>query len=246
MNNFLVTTDGSFRAHLGDLILKSEKVGDTEGWHFKGTASTSDKDREGETLLQKGLNFEPFIDSGEFNWNHIPQLMVGVPVGKKAWFSDGCWKCEGIILRDMPIIPNVYSTNEVIQQHNQLRKAGLPRGLCLSVEGKVRDRSDCGKYVKKADIFNIAVTFRPVNPSCTLDMLAKSMSGAANLLVDDAFYKSAQSLGLPTAFMQADEEDGEDDELMLGFKLVSHLVRKGYSKADAERHVRSYFRKKFN
>lgn len=240
-HNFIIKSDGTFRAHMGDVILKSQKVGDTEGWHFEAIASTPDKDREGETLLQKGLNFDPFIDSGEFNWNHIPHAMVGVPVGKKAWFDKSVgWKCEGLILADMPISEK-YTTNEVIKQHNQLKKAGFQRGLCTSVEGKVRERSDCGKYVKKADIYNIALTFRPVNPSCTVAMLAKSLDKQIELMEDNDFYK-AMSADSAAAFTKEDVEGGD---LGLEAKLVKHLVRKGYSEKQAKAHVNSYMSKKF-
>ena len=241
-SHFIIKSDGTFRAHMGEVILKSEKVGETEGWHFEAIASTPDKDREGETLLQKGLNFEPFIDSGEFNWNHIPHAMVGVPVGKKAWFEKGFWKTEGMILADMPISQG-YTTNDVVKQHNQLKKAGFQRGLACSVEGKVRERSDCGKYVKKADIYNVALTFRPVNPSCTVAMLAKSMDKQAELEIDNDFYK-ALSVSDAAPFTKEDVEGGSTD-MGLENKLVAHLVRKGYSKGQAKAHVASYMKKKF-
>lgn len=244
MDNFLIKSDGTFRAHMGSVILKSEKVGETEGWTFEAICSTPDKDREGETLLQKGLNFEPFCDSGEYNWNHIPHAMVGVPVGKKAWFdkSLGGWKCEGMLLADMPIAPG-YTTNEVVKQHNQLQKAGFQRGLCTSVEGKVRERSDCGKYVKKADIYNIAITFRPVNPNCSLEMIAKSMNGQAELQVANEFYKALSATD-SAPFVKEDLEGDGKDTLGLEKRLVQHLVRKGYSEGQAKKHVASYFKKK--
>lgn len=241
-NQFFIKKDGTFQAHMGSVLLKSEQVGDTEGWKFQAICSTADKDREGETLMQKGLNFSPFVDSGEFNWNHIPHAMVGVPVGKKAWFEKGNWHCEGMILKDMPISPG-YTTNEVIKQHNNLQKAGMTKGLCTSVEGKVRERSECGKYVVKADIYNIAITFRPVNPNCTLSMLAKSLDREAELAVDTEVYKALSASGA-SAFAKEDLEGSATNELGLEKKLVSHLVKKGHSKADAQKYVKSYFRKR--
>jgi hypothetical protein len=240
---FIIKSDGTFRAYMGDVILKAQKVGDTEGWHFNAIASTGDKDRENETLLQKGLNFEPFADSGEFNWNHIPHAMIGVPVGKKAWFEKGHWCCEGMIIADMPVAPG-YTTNQIVTQHNQLRKSGFPRGLCTSVEGKVRERSDDGKYVIKADIYNIALTFRPVNPNCTLSMLAKSMDKQAELSVDNEFYK-ALSVSDAAPFAKEDLEGGSKNSMGLEGKLVKHLCRKGYSEGAAKAHVARFMKKKF-
>lgn len=237
---FFVKEDGSFVAYMGDVLLKSEKVGDTEGWRFEAVASTPDKDREGETLLQKGLNFEPFCDSGEFNWNHVSHAMVGVPVGKKAWFEKGKWMCEGMILKGMPIAPN-YTTDLVVQQHNTLKKSGLNRGLCTSVEGKVIERSDCGKYVKKADIYNIALTFRPVNPNCSLQMLAKSLDKSAELHVAEEFYKALSPAGA-APFTKEDLEGQATNNI--GKKLVKHLVKKGYSEKEASKHVYGFMKSK--
>ena len=242
--NFLVRSDGTFQAYMGDVVLKAQKVGETEGYHFTAVASTPDKDREGEVLLQKGLNFEPFIEHGEFNWNHLPHAIVGVPVGKKAWFENDQWMAEGIILKSLPIWEG-YSTDMVVQQHNQLKKSGFSRGLCCSVEGKVTERSDDGKYVKKADIYNIALTFRPVNPSCTVAMLAKSLHHHATVSPDDNFYKSlaAQSAA---PFVREDLEGSAKNSLSIEDKLVSHLVSKGHKRADAEKHVYSFMKKKFS
>ena len=224
------------------MILKAEKIGDTEGYHFSGIASTSDKDREGETLLQKGLNFEPFMEHGEFNWNHISHAMVCVPVGKKAWFEGGNWRTEGMILKGMPITDD-YTTDMIIKQHNQLKKAGLPRGLCQSVEGKVTERSKDGSFVKKADIYNIALTFRPVNPQCTIAMLAKSMDHQLKIAVADDDVSKALSAAAVGSFTKEDLEGGAES---LEDKLVKRLVKKGYSASDARKHVTNYVAKKFS
>jgi len=241
--HFLVKSDGTFKALLGDVLLKAEKVGDTEGYHFVGTASTPDKDREGEKLLQKGLNFEPFMDHGEYNWNHVPHAMVGLPVGKKAWFDDGLWRCEGMILKGMPIWDG-YDTDMVVKQHNQLRKAGLPRGLCCSVEGKVTKRSDDGKYVEKADIFNIALTFRPVNPSCTISMLAKSLDHKLQIEVaEDEVYKALSTT--QTGSFTKEDLEGHGANSIEG-RLEKHLISKGYKPSEARQHVAKFMKKKFS
>ncbi len=246
----IIRSDGSFFAHLGDidsLILKSQKIGDTEGWHFKAIASTASKDRDGEVMLQKGLDFSPFKDSGEFNWNHISHALVGVPYGDKAWFdkSTSRWMCEGLLLKGMPIWDG-YDSDMVVKQHNQFAKAQVGRGLCTSIEGKVIERSDCGKYVKKAKIYNVALTFRPVNPDCTLNSLnalAKSMDHQLPIVCDNEFYKSMGNADI-AAFVKQDVEGGDEESLEK--KLVKHLVRKGYSDSQAKRHVASYFSKKFS
>ena len=193
-SGFYVRSDGSFIAFMdnssvsmGDAILKAEAKGETKVYPFVAQASTPDRDREGEILLQKGLSFEPFKEHGEFNWNHIPHAMTGLPTGQKAWFEEPGWKCQGEIIAGLPILPG-YTTDMIVQQHNQLKKAGHDRGLCVSVEGKVQARSPEGRYVLKADIYNIAHTFRPQNVNCSVAMLTKSLAGVAPMLFRDQFY----------------------------------------------------------
>ena len=238
-DKFLIRSDGYFRADLGSVLLKAETVGETEGCHFTGTASTEDQDREGEVLIQKGLDFTPFIDYGEFNWNHMAHAIVGYPVGKKAWFEEKCWKAEGMIIRGLPITPK-YDTDMVIQQHNQLQKAQTGRGLRMSVEGHVQKRGKKENCVEKATIFNIALTFKPQNPKCSLDLLAKAMNGAAEIQNDDDFYKSL-SVESATPFVKEDLEGATKPTLSVEKYLIKHLMsKKGYSRERAEKAVTKF------
>jgi len=234
-NGLYVRSDGTFIAFCPDgLMLKSEqKQGDTKYYPFTGIASTPDKDRDKEVILQKGLDFSPFMEHGDFNWNHIPHATVGVPWGKKAWFQDGKWFSEGRIIKGLPIWEG-YSTDMVIQQHTQLRKAGTNRGLCQSIEGKVMERSPCGRYVQKAVVYNIALTFRPVNPNCTVSVLAKSLMKQMPVLCRDEFYEKAFS---PLASVTSTSlEDG----------LVEHAMSKyGDNHDQARLRVQNYLASKF-
>jgi len=251
---FYVRSDGSFYAFVdasdigfGEPVLKAEKKGQTKVYPFIGTASTPDKDREGDIVIQKGLNFAPFKEFGEFNWNHIPHAMTGVPTGKKAWFEEPGWRCQGEIISNLPIFDG-YTTDMVVQQHNQLKKAGFNRGLCLSIEGKIQKRSGDGRFVAKADIYNIAHSFRPQNINCTVTMLAKSMMGKTPLLMRDRYYeKLDKALAVPAVkdFTKEDLEGG-DDRTVSKEKLVKHLIKKGYSKSVAEKYSQKYLSGKFN
>ena len=149
-NSFMVRSDGTFRAMFGGIemdLLKAQGRNGAIVYPFQGICSTEDKDIEGEVLIQKGLDFVPFMEHGEFNWNHIPFAMVGVPTGKKAWFEGKVWKSEGEILGGLTALSmngRDYTTDQIVAQHNALKKSGHPRGLCQSVEGKVIERSSCG------------------------------------------------------------------------------------------------------
>lgn len=242
-NGFFVRSDGTFFANAGDVILKAEARGDTFAYPFEARYSTPDKDREKETVIQKGLNFAPFKEHGEFNWNHIGHAMVGLPVGEKAWYEDAGWRGKGEIIKGMPIYPG-YDSDMVVQQHNQFKKGGFQRGLCCSIEGKVTKRSKDGRYIEKADVFNVALTFRPMNPNCTVS-LAKAMTGQLAIVEGDELYRSF-AVANAGPFTKEDLEGAGSQrrrrrvDKAMGEQLARHLMAKGYSARDAARHVAKY------
>lgn len=244
-NSFYVRSDGSFTAHFGDVILKAVKSHESHVYPFEAIASTGAKDIEGQTLLQKGLNFDPFKLFGKFNWNHMSQTMTGFPTGKKAWYDaeGGFWKCEGEIVGGMPILPN-FTTDMMVSQHNALKKAGIPKGLCVSIEGKVREKSKDGRFVMKADIYNIAHTFQPINQNCSLSFLAKSFAGQIEVKTADGFYKALDEAKAEPMVKQ-DLEGAGDDLSEAEEKLVRHLVSKGFTLFKAKAEVYNYLSKKF-
>jgi hypothetical protein len=242
-NGLYVRNDGSFYAFCGDVILKADQPANSLFCQFTGIASTADQDRDKEVILQKGLDFSPFIEHGEYNWNHIPHAMVGEPTGRKAWYDGGKWLSEGRIIKGLPIWDG-YTTDMVIQQHNQLRKSGTNRGLCQSIEGKVMQRSPCGRYVQKATVYNIALTFRPVNPNCTVAVLAKSLMGQSPILQRDSWYKSLSVPEIQPA-MKEDLEGGDDESIES--HLIKHCMKKhGLSVGEAKRKVRQYMASKIS
>lgn len=247
-HGFYVRSDGSFFAHAGDVVLKAEPRGETTVYPFKARYSTPDKDREKEICIQKGLNFDPFKEHGEFNWNHIAHASVGLPTGEKAWYDEAGWCGQGEIIKGMPIWPG-YDTDMVVQQHNQFKKGGFQRGLCCSIEGKVTKRSACGRYIEKADVYNVALTFRPINPNCTVNLLTKSMAHLLPIIEGDAFYRSL-SMSSTAAFQKEDLEGAGDSRDQKPKKkkldkasqerLVRHLMAKGMPLKQAALHVAKY------
>lgn len=252
-DKLMIRSDGMFYAHMGevsigDIILKAEQRKEVKVFPFQAVASTPEEDREGEVLLQKGLNFEPFKRYGCFNWNHIPFTMVAMPTGRKAWLEKSMWMCEGEIVSGLeiyrdPITKAVITSDMIVNQHNTLKKAGYTNGLHVSVEGKATKRSKCGKFVEKADILHIALTFIPINPSCSLKMIAKSMERKIECQVSDTYYDTIKSMSAQGAgqFAKSDSEDGNAIET----QLVNHLVSKGYGEYQAKAHVYGYLAKKF-
>ena len=139
---------------------KSHRIG--------GYASTSTEDREGESLVQKGLDFSEFLSHGWFNDNHEKGTsgVIGYPT--KVEFHKGHgWYVEGYLLKGMK------KADEIWEIAKALKKSKSSRKLGFSVEGKIVERKN--QKIIKAVIRNIAVTHVPINPECTLEVLSKAM-----------------------------------------------------------------------
>lgn len=162
-----------------------------------GVISTESPDRQGEVVLQKGLDFQDFLKSGWFNDNHSKSTTDGklgypvevshfqkgakLPNGDKAE-TNAHW-VEGYLLEDWG------PADKIWQLGKSLAKTG--RGLGFSVEGRVHRRigektvfkksadGNGGKWVgntvARASVANVAITDCPVNTDTGLELLAKSM-----------------------------------------------------------------------
>lgn len=150
-----------------------------------GIISTELKDKQDETILQRGLDFSPFLKSGWFNDNHskattavlgypdfVKPFQKGdvLPDGQRA-DCNGTWS-EGWLL-DTPEAAKVWDLGLALQ------KAGGARRLGFSIEGQVLQRQGPqGKIVAKALVRNVAVTNCPVGEATRLEVLAKSLRHA--------------------------------------------------------------------
>lgn len=145
-----------------------------------GLASVETKDRQDETILQRGLDFTDFLKNGWFNDNHskVTTDILGypektqyikkgqtLPSGKKAK-ADGHW-VEGYLL-------GTEKADKVWELATALQKTN--RRLGLSVEGKIQKRiGPSHKSIAQALVRNVAITNCPVNTDATMDVLAKSL-----------------------------------------------------------------------
>ncbi|MDQ3171087.1 MAG: hypothetical protein M3Q55_13200 [Acidobacteriota bacterium] len=155
-----------------------EKAGDDEKSHrIGGIVSTDHLDRQGETLIQEGLDFEPFLKGGWFNDNHDPSTdsLIGypetaelreLPDGRKGWYV------EGYLLKGYERADKIWSLA------NSLQKSG--RRLGFSVEGGITERDPGNpKTVRRATVREVAITRCPINTETTLNVLAKSLAAGA-------------------------------------------------------------------
>jgi len=169
-----INKDGEFKGlHLGSLTM--EKAGELAkiGYdaRFEGVASTERMDRQEQTLIQKGLNFSPFKKYGYFNDNHGKGTCIAEAIGKKAWYDEtsNSWVVKGRFL------PYVQRAKELVDIAKSFEHNESDMRVRLSVEGKVKDISEDGKVVKKADIYRVAVTLDPINLDTGIQLLAKAI-----------------------------------------------------------------------
>lgn len=164
------------KAEEGD---KSRRIG--------GYASTEKLDRQGEVLIQKGLDFTDFLKNGWFNDNHDRTTagVVGYPT--KAEFHEGKgWYVEGYLLKGYKKADDIWELATSLQKSD--------RRLGFSVEGGKATKE--GNKIIKAMIRNVAVTHCPVNTECIMEVLSKSLcphGGSECFKHDDCCVKALEA-----------------------------------------------------
>jgi hypothetical protein len=158
------------------------KSGDEHELRIGGIVSTDGLDRQGEKVVQDGLDFSPFLSHGWFNDNHgqktgdvlgypteVKRIAKGDHLPNGAVSSHNGWWAEGYLL-GTDDGRKIYDLATSLSTSNDRR-------LGFSIEGKVtrRDNKDKSKIVS-AVVNNVAVTHCPVNTDTHLQALAKALS----------------------------------------------------------------------
>jgi hypothetical protein len=139
---------------------------------IRGYASTPANDRQGESLVQKGLDISEFVNNGWLNYDHDNSIILGYPTAETHIDDHGLW-VEGELLKGVPMADKLWDLAVA------LKKSNAPRKLGFSVEGKVLERK--GNSILKAKIYNCALTPNPVNTEATWDAVVKSFRPDADI-----------------------------------------------------------------
>lgn len=150
-----------------DIVKASDES--NEEWRIGGYASTSDQDRQGDFIIQNGLDYSDFVNYGFFNYDHHNDQILGYPDKSKCKVNSKGFYVEGTLLKNIPLAKKMWDTALA------LKNSGAPRKLGFSVEGKVLAKNPQGKIIK-AKVYNVAITANPVNTSCTWDALVKAFT----------------------------------------------------------------------
>lgn len=209
-------------------IVKSETP-DSDEWRIGGYASTSQEDRQGDEILQKGLDISDFLNYGYLNLDHRNDVIVGYPDSSKCKIDNHGFYVEGILLKGVEAARNMWETAVA------LKKSNAPRHLGFSVEGKILKRNAIGQIIK-AKVYNVAVTANPVNPTCTWDALVKSFTSQETEI--DELDKSLQAgygdgngsplipESLESAFKTLTYVIGDDDEAKQHMESLKKILSK--------------------
>jgi len=166
MKKFFIS-EGDFRVWLPNVQFIEKSEDDYNSRRLRGIMSTQRIDRQGESVVAKGLEFDDFLHHGHFNDNHSQETsaIVGYPESVQYHKSmeeyggpksEG-WTCEGFVLKGTKRSDGIWELAKAL--------AEVPnRKLGFSIEGKVIRRND--KTIEKARIRNVAITNCPVNTDC--------------------------------------------------------------------------------
>ena len=204
---------GAFRIHVP--LEAFEKSGDDHPMRIGGVVSTDALDKQGERLVQTGLDFAPFLAEGWFNDNHgqRTQDVLGYPTaaqfvrkgdrlpnGRSA-ASNGWW-AEGYLL-------NTEEGRKVWGLCQAMAKS--PRRLGFSIEGRVQARHPKDPtIVTRAMVKNVAVTHCPINTGTELNALVKALTAGGSVTNPGATPGEGFALRAESLDTKGDR-DGEDD-----------------------------------
>jgi len=153
--------------------IPAQLVKGKDGYNIAGLASTQSEDKQGETIIQKGIDLSP-VDSGKgfFNFEHSnkPEDLIGIIDGYNMG-TEGLY-VHGSLFKG-------HNRAEAIRTIMKSLKERNKGAIGFSVEGQILERdTDNPKVIKKCKIKNVALTMNPVNTN-TYASLVKSMTGAA-------------------------------------------------------------------
>jgi hypothetical protein len=178
----------SFSLWVPMIKAKPQDEGDS-AYRIRGVASTETRDWQGETVVQSGIDFNPFLKSGHFNWNHQPgpENIIGEPTAAVVVTvadvpgyrilphqtgHEPCLYLEGVLYKGVTRADAVWKLMTTLAK-------GSPydRALGYSLEGGVAARTGNNRLTRTV-VRHCAVTHEPIN-SDSWAVLAKSALGLA-------------------------------------------------------------------
>ena len=185
MESVIDTEENEILFEMPATMFLAKSEGATEGRRMiRGYASNETSDEDGEIVLQKGIDYEPFRKNGFINWDHqyrypIPgckdirvPVIIGYPT-QVLMKSKGLWTEAELLNPDAGACEELRLANYAWELGTALQKSGSDRRLAYSVEGGIIARR--GDKVVRSVVRAAALTWKPVNPTATVEMFQKSL-----------------------------------------------------------------------
>ena len=210
---------GDLSAELPDSWYDSDQM----AVRFRGTFTVEGADRQGENLLQEGLDWSYFERNGYFNYEHQHGFdnMVGVPIAgtlAPVTLPDGSMatRGEGWLLLGTPKGAEIYKLAKSLA----LAKAsGVDTGrqIGFSIEGKALERDkDNPKIVKRARVYHVSFVLHPIQSPSRLELIKGS---------DFVGYQTPAAAGTAAgnlAMLYPQSIDGDVNEILYGKDKKKH------------------------
>ena len=75
---------------------------------IRGYASNTHKDRQDESIIQKGLDISDFLNFGWFNYDHDNTKLLGYPDKEKTGIDANGFFVEGTLLKGVPLADHIW------------------------------------------------------------------------------------------------------------------------------------------
>lgn len=208
-------TENNFKFIMPADLEKSED-GD---WKVRGLASTEDTDRQGEIIMQKGIDLTPVKQGrGYFNYDHLPgpENLVGT-IDNYQHTPQGLF-VEGKLFKNHSRAKAIYEVMSSLGKSDRGR-------VGLSVEGRILERDPKNpRVIRKCEISKVAITLNPVNANTYADIMKSMDANAVDFNAVEDNYKSDD-----TQTTQKEEPTFTASQVVAMIKALG--VGDGYTKA---------------
>lgn len=185
---------------------------------IEGVASDQARDQMGETMILKGMNFQPLMDLGIINWDHLagPENIIGEPLAGEIRQGPEFYVQGNLYVDDVPRAAAAWAAAEAMNKSKR-------RTMGWSVEGAVLQRA--GKQITASEVRHLALTHQPVNAN-SWAAIVKSMTtaSAAPLMLENLDHNVTSVLW---GDCQPDRRCYSDHGYFFGGRggLLEHLVK---------------------
>lgn len=200
-----------------------------------GIASAETRDRDGEVVLQRGLDFSNFLKFGFFNDNHDKGAgaVVGYPTdarfyAKGARLPDGTSAEADLHWTEGYMLSSKRAT-DIWDAGMALQKDGAPRGIGQSIEGRITKRAaNDNSIIAAAEVLNVAVTHMPANTTSSLNFIAKALadvqSGALTINDDDETDKALSTAPSSGGILVPESLERDCIEIAKAFQIIRRRI----------------------